>query len=144
MSLDPRTNLGTFEIIERAMAIYGRLPVLFGTLLVAHAAAGRKAEAEEVLAELRARERDEYVSATTFALAHAALGDMDEAFRRIDEAIEDRDFRLSSPYWPAWTLLRDDPRFLDMLRRTNYPAIEDFETAVQNAASAETTRNPVD
>ena len=29
-------------------------------------------------------------------------------------------------------LLRGDPRFLDMLRRINYPAIADFEAAMQN------------
>ncbi len=111
---------------------------------MAHARAGREAEAEALLAELHARDRDEYVWPTIFAWSYAALGDMDEAFRWIEQALEDRDNILSRPYWPGWDPFRDDPRFLDMLRRINYPAIEDFETAMQNAASAETTQNPVD
>ena len=72
------------------------------------------------------------------------VGDMDEAFRWIDQATENRDFALSNPYSPGWHPLRGDPRFIDMLRRINYPAIENFEAAIQNAASPETTRNPVD
>ena len=126
------------------MAIHGRLPTLLDSLVWAHAAAGRKAEAEAVLAELHARDRNEYVRALTFALAYAALGDMDEAFRWIDQAIDNHDFAFSNPYWPPWHPLRGDPRFLDMLRRINYPAIEEFKTAMQNAASPETTQNPVD
>ena len=132
------------ELIERGIAIHGRLPSLLGDLVWAHAAAGRKAQAEALLDELHARDRDEYVTASTFAWAYAALGDMDEAFRWLDQAVEDHDNLLSTPYWPAWNLLRGDPRFLDMLRRINYPEIEAFEAAVQNAASSETTQNPVD
>ena len=132
------------EVDERAMAIHGRLPLLLSHLVWAHAAAGRKADAGAVLAELHAKDRDEYVGATTFALAYAALGDMDEAFRRIDQAIEDRDFLLTQPYWPGWGLFRGDPRFLDMLRRINYPAIEEFETAMRNAASADTGQTALD
>ena len=132
------------EVMDLAIDNYGRLPQLLGYLLVAHADAGNKDEAEALLTELHARAQDEYVGATSFALAYAALGDMDEAFRWLDQAIEDRDNLLSNPYWPVWIPFRDDPRFIDMLRRINYPAIEAFEAALQNAASAETTQNPVD
>ena len=107
-------------------------------------AAGREAEVEATLAELHAIDRDEYLSTTTFVEAYAALGDMDEAFRWIDRALEDRNSYLSYPYWPGWNLLRGDPRFLDMLRRINYPAIEEFKAATQNAASPETTQSPLD
>ncbi len=123
------------ELIERAVAIHRRLHFLLGHLVWAHAAAGRKPEAEALLAELHARDRDEYVAATNFALAYAALVDMDEAFRWIDQALEDRDFFLTRPYSPIWDLVRGDPRFLDMLRRINYPAIEEFKARFQPSAT---------
>jgi len=115
------------DVAERGIAIHGRLPLLLEHLVWAHAAAGRKDEAEAVLAELHAT--GEYVTASSFAFAYAALGDMDEAFRWIDQAIEDHDYWLPFPYWHSWLLFRDDPRFLDVLRRINYPAIEEFEAA---------------
>ena len=132
------------ETIEQGIASHGRLPLLIRDLVWTHALAGRKAEAEEFLAELHAIGRDHYVAAQMFALAYAALGDMDEAFRWMDQAIEDHDFWLSYPYWLGWHLLRGDPRFIDMLRRINYPAIEECKAAMQNPASPETTQNPVD
>ena len=109
---------------------------------MAYADAGRKAEAEAILAELQARAPDEYVGGLSFALAHAALGDMDEAFRWLDRAVDARENPIGNPYWPLWFPFRDDPRFIDVLRRINYPRIEEFKAAIQNAASAETTQNP--
>ncbi|MCH8204317.1 MAG: tetratricopeptide repeat protein, partial [Candidatus Hydrogenedentes bacterium] len=132
------------EVMERGIDIHGRSPRSLAYLLLAYADAGRLADAEALLAELNARARDEYVGAVPFALAHAALGDMDEAFRWLGQAVEDRENPVGNPYWPLWFPFRDDPRFLDMLRRINYPAIEEFKAAMQNAPSAAATQNPVD
>ena len=132
------------DVMERAVAVHGRQPRSLAYLLVAQAAAGREAEAEALLAELQSRAPDEYVGAVSFALAHAALGDMDEAFRWLDRAVDARENPIGNPYWPLWFPFRDDPRYIDVLRRMNYPDIAAFEAALQNAASAETTQNPVD
>ena len=124
------------------MAINGRLPILLMHLVWAHAVAGRKPDAEALGTELRAIA--EKVGAPTFAYSYAALGYMDEAFRWLDRDIENRDYDISRSYSPGWNPIRGDPRFIDMLRRINYPAIEEFQATMQNAPSAETTRNPVD
>gem|GEM_PF-5910533 len=49
------------------------------------------------------------------ALVHTGLGERDEAFRSLQRAIE-----LRAP-WPFVSLLKQDPRFQDLLSRMNFP-----------------------
>ena len=67
---------------------------------------------------LRERERKRYVSPVDFAVLHAALGEKDQAFARLEEAYRTRAPRLKE-LKTMWELapLRDDPRFGDLVRR---------------------------
>jgi len=52
------------------------------------------------------------------ALLHGELGNMDEAFRHLDAAIQHRDPSLVHlAVAPQWDSLRDDPRFAERLAR---------------------------
>jgi len=70
------------------------------------------------LDRLRERARERYVSPVDFAVLHAALGERDEAFARLEEAYRTKAPRLKE-LKTSWELapLRADPRFGDLLRR---------------------------
>jgi tetratricopeptide (TPR) repeat protein len=71
------------------------------------APAGNAKEARRILAELTAARSSRVVSAWGIAVLHASLGDVDDAFRWLETAIEERS--------PGLILLRVHPR-LDPIR----------------------------
>ncbi len=55
---------------------------------------------------------------TAFALIHAGLGNMDEAFKWMDRALKERDcYIVLLRALPTFDELRADPRFEDLLGR---------------------------
>jgi len=61
-------------------------------------------------------------SGVSLAMAYAALGDKDEAFRWLDRAVERRDGDLVRiKLFRGLDPLRDDPRFDALLKRLNFP-----------------------
>ena len=56
------------------------------------------------------------------ASIYAALGDNDKAFAELEKAYEQRDWELHRlKVDPLMSLLRDDPRFKEILKRLNLP-----------------------
>jgi TolB-like protein/Flp pilus assembly protein TadD len=79
---------------------------------IAHAAAGDRILPQEVLQELEARRTQRYVPATSFAAAHAALGNTDAALDELERAYRERDIRMAFMKVDArWNVLRVQPRF---------------------------------
>ena len=79
---------------------------------IAHAAAGDRILPQEVLQELEARRTQRYVPATSFAAAHAALGNTDAALDELERAYRERDIRMAFMKVDArWNVLRAQPRF---------------------------------
>jgi tetratricopeptide (TPR) repeat protein len=68
---------------------------------------GKRTEAQQVLAELLEKSEQSYVSAYDIAVIYAGLGETEQAFTWLAQAIEQR------PFWLCW--LKLDPR-LDGLR----------------------------
>ena len=90
------------------------------SLAYIEAVSGNAREAEEILNRLES-EGASY-SPKILAMVYGALGDKDEAFDRLEQAYQQRDFMLSFIYGHPWLdRLRDDPRFQDILRRMNFP-----------------------
>jgi TolB-like protein/DNA-binding winged helix-turn-helix (wHTH) protein/Tfp pilus assembly protein PilF len=103
----------TFEMPEN----YGRTMIRadIGHL---YAVWGKRAEAQQVLAELLKKSEQSYVSAYDIAVIYAGLGEAEQAFSWLDKAARQR------PFWLVWLKLdprldglRRDPRFADLLRR---------------------------
>ena len=86
----------------------------------AYAKMGKRAEAEQQIAELKDLAKTRYVRPYYIASIYAALGDKDNAFAEIERSFEERDVYLnrinSDPFMDP---LRDDPRFKDLLKRIN-------------------------
>jgi len=88
----------------------------------AYAVAGRSAEARNVLDQLNAISKQEYVPALSRVGVYVGLGEKGQAFEWLEKAYEDRS--IGSTFArikvdPIYDPLRSDPRFADLLRRMN-------------------------
>jgi len=102
----------------RCAEILGRTPMVVSGLAMAHALAGRRAEALEHLRELEALARSRYVGPYHFAQVHTALGDHDLAFTRLDQSVDQRVHWMAALHLaPSLAALRDDPRFAALVAR---------------------------
>lgn len=104
--------------IQQATRLSGERPKHMALLGVAHARAGRRAEALSILDELKERWKRQAGRAWAIAAVYIALGEKDQAFEWLEKAYEERDFYLLflKGEW-LYDSLRDDPRFDDLLRR---------------------------
>ena len=84
--------------------------------------AGQTGRAEAALARMLALRRHGYVPPVLMAVAYVSVGDHDRAFEWIERACEVHDPQLPVlGVAPPLDDLRSDPRFDDLLRRTNAP-----------------------
>jgi TolB-like protein/Tfp pilus assembly protein PilF len=86
-----------------------------------YAVTGRRPEAQRVLDKLAEFSKQKYVSAVFMAKIYAGLREKEKAFAWLEKAYEDRSI-VSVGYIktnPMFDPLRSDPRFVDLLRRTN-------------------------
>ena len=84
----------------------------------AYGIAGRTAQARSVLDTLRARAARSYVPSYYFALVHAGLGERDPALQYLERAYQERSTVLAYlRIDPRLAPLRDDPRFVALVRR---------------------------
>ncbi len=85
---------------------------------ITYARAGRRSEAEQVLARFLAERERRYISAAAIGVIYGALGNMDEAFRWLERAYNEHDAVLTTiAFYPGSQSLRDDPRFIDLVKR---------------------------
>ena len=91
--------------------------------------AGRSRDALQILAELEKVTKERYVSPHTFAIVHLGLGQKDEALGWLEKAYEERAFEVLSFAGPVFELLRDEPRFRDLLRRMGLARTQGYLTA---------------
>lgn len=88
----------------------------------AYAAAGRRNEAENVLASLLSGKTSDPLFPYEVAQIYAALGDADTAFEWLEKAFQLRDpTMVSLKTDPFLDPLRGDPRFEDFLERMKFP-----------------------
>jgi tetratricopeptide (TPR) repeat protein len=96
-------------------------------LVRTYAQAGRKDEAMKMLAKYLAEEPKPTGAWEGWFLGeiYAALGEKDEAFRWLEAAVKER---MTFIPWirenPAYTPLRTDPRFQDLVRRMKLPELK--------------------
>jgi TolB-like protein/Tfp pilus assembly protein PilF len=133
LSLDPNAFLGHWAQLsalnlkgrhteaaavgESAIKLLGRSVWMLATLARTYAYLGRRADSEALYMELRWRSKREYVAPAVLAWAACAAGEQDEAIRCAQEAHAIGDPSLAAArYWPDFIELREDPRFVEILR----------------------------
>ena len=112
------------RVFGRGVELTDRAPFYLSYDAWARARAGRTGEARVALAELEARAATEYVQPLQLAIVHAALGEMDLAFERLEEGTRRRNPWMGTPRMPMFEDFRRDPRFAEHLRRIGHPDAE--------------------
>ena len=93
-------------------------PGSFVELGHAYALAGRRREAERIVAQLRDLLKERYTISYVMALTYTALGDKDQAFAWLEQAFRDRtEAILYIKVDPFLDPLRSDRRFQDLTQR---------------------------
>jgi len=82
----------------------------------AYAASGRRAEAVQILSDLKGRSEPGYSHASEIAMIYAALGDRDQAMTWLERGFEER-VNPGVLLRPGFDPLRSDPRFQGLVRR---------------------------
>ena len=107
--------------IERALDQSNRNTRVLATLGNAYGLAGRTADAQQILDELRARATQEYVSAYSLALVYAGLGMRDRVIEHLDKAIDEcQPYLILLKVEPPFLSLHSDTRFQQVLRRIGF------------------------
>ncbi len=133
LELDPNFVLAYFELgraytqkgmYDEAIAAMKdhKHPRIRGFLGYTFAMAGRREDAQKVLAELKGMPQRRFGDAFAMARIHAALGEKKEAFEWLSKACDERDPLV---VWlkvdPTLDSLRSDPRFTQMLEDMRLP-----------------------
>jgi TolB-like protein/Flp pilus assembly protein TadD len=109
--------------LQKAASLAENIAVPRGGLGYVYAKAGRKDDALRVLEELDELSKQRYVSPWARAVIYLGLGD-DRMFDALEEAYQQR---APSLVWlnvmPWWDDVRAHPRFQDIIRRMNFPAV---------------------
>jgi len=88
------------------------------------AASGNQAAARKILQELTEARAKRVVSAWGIAVLHASLGDVDEAFRWLDVAVEERATGLILlRAHPRLDRIRQDPRYQALVRKVGLDSV---------------------
>jgi TolB-like protein/Tfp pilus assembly protein PilF len=87
----------------------------------AYALAGERMKAESILEELKTLSQQQYVSPFDIAVVYAGLGDLTSTFQRLEDAYQQRVFRIIELTFPMFDNLRSDPRWQDLVRRIGLP-----------------------
>lgn len=121
------TSQGLYPEAEAALQKIGSLRTwtpAMAALGFLYAKEGKRKEAEGVLQEFTdLAGRGRYPSSYAIAVIYAGLGERDQVFRVLEDALRERSHWL---VWlkrdPRWDGVRDDPRFKDLVRRVGLPA----------------------
>ena len=122
MYIKQRRYREAVEEMTKAVEFSGRASYYLGTMGYCYALAGRRADALAILKELEAKYARRESPATDIAKVYVGLGDKDQAFAWLEKAFEARSGMLRDVTEEKYfDLLRDDPRYADLVRRMGLP-----------------------
>ena len=117
---DQRMFEQAMHSLNRAAQLSPRNPAVMAALAYCHGAAGRSNECRQAADELTTLASKQYVSPLMQAMACSACGDVDGAFRKLDDAVLERATWLPLiRFAPAFEQMRQDPRFESLEARMN-------------------------
>ena len=109
---------------EKALSLNDN-PWVKALLAQSLAMAGRRNEATRLVGELTAASERRYVSNGTLALAHAAVGEKDQAFAFLEHEVADRSSRPNIfAFLVIWDDLREDPRFAALVQKVEQSRLD--------------------
>jgi tetratricopeptide (TPR) repeat protein len=109
-----------FETYHKAVAASNGSVYFKADLGSLYARAGRAAEARKVLAELHKIAKESHVSPYNFAILHSSLNERELAIEYLRKTVAEHDsFVITLPIASNLENVRDDPRFIEILRQAN-------------------------
>lgn len=112
---------GATEALQQAATV-ARSPHLQALLARAYALAGNRQMAVAIFDSLTALSRQRYVSPFDLAVIKIGLGELETGFRFLEDAYQQRVFRIIELTFPMFDDLRTDPRWHDLVQRVGLPA----------------------
>jgi tetratricopeptide (TPR) repeat protein len=107
---------------EKAVRLSGGLAEILAGLGHAYALAGQRMEARKVLEQLQKLDRRWYVPPVQIAYVHVGLGEYDDAFQLLERAYQERSWELVFLQVEPWfDCLRSDPRYIELVKKINFP-----------------------
>ena len=108
--------------LHQAVTLSPDVPKFLAGLGYGYAVSGQREEAQKTLLTLKEMSQTHWVAPYDLAAVYAGLGEKEEAFRWLEEALDTRDIWLP---WvnvaPGFQNIREDPRFQEILRGMNFP-----------------------
>ncbi|MFY9608158.1 MAG: protein kinase [Blastocatellia bacterium] len=102
---------------QRAVATNGS-PLMRAELAHTYALAGKRDEAQKILADLQRLSSDRYISPYHIALIYSGLGNKEETFNWLEQAFQGRaDYLVYLKVDPRFDWLHGDPRFASLVDR---------------------------
>jgi serine/threonine-protein kinase len=106
--------------LETARNLEPELPEALSTLAHAYAAAGRTADAEKILSELKELSKRRHVAPLDIATVYVGLNDSASALNWLENAYAERSYLMSSiKGLHFFDKLHSEPRFKELLRKLN-------------------------
>jgi serine/threonine protein kinase/tetratricopeptide (TPR) repeat protein len=103
---------------QKAVAGSGGSPLMRAELAHTLAIAGKKDEAQKILAELKQLATERYISPYHIALVYSGLGNKTETLNSLERGLQDRtDYMVFLNVDPRFDWLHDDPQFTSVLDR---------------------------
>jgi len=115
----------SIEVYQKAVELSDGLAEIKAGLGHAYGMAGRKDEARKVLNELNTLAEKYYIPPVQIAYVAASLDEIDETFELLEKAFKERTWDLVFIREEPWFYdLHSHPRFVDLLRRMQFPGKE--------------------
>ena len=113
---------GLSEIQQAASLPGGDSPLFAPWLGYAYALAGKRAEAFQVIEQMKAQQQKNFGSPFGIAAIYCGLGEKQQALAWLEKACQERDPQFSEmAIDPAMDPLRSDPHFRELLRQSTMP-----------------------
>jgi Flp pilus assembly protein TadD len=110
---------------EQIAELSQRHPAYLADLGHGYAVGGRRQHAIGILNELTELSSSRYVAARALAEVHVGLDDPDNAFAWLDKAFQQRNgWLIHIRDNPRYDRLRSDARYVDLVRRMNFPGAQ--------------------
>jgi len=109
--------------LEQSVSLMNGSSGAIGVLIRAYARAGRRPDALSLLAKLKKRRSSGYVPAGAFINAYLGLEDYEQTFVWMENAYQEQSnilqFLKVNPFFDP---IRNDPRYVDLMRRVGLPS----------------------
>lgn len=117
---------GSFDLaipeLRKAVDLSHGTPLMVSALAHAYARAGQKTEAQQLLIQLEAASKHQYVSPYYTAIVYVGLGEKEQALSFLEKALKDRSNGLIfMGVEPELDPIRSDPKFIALERELKLP-----------------------